>query len=324
MRQLRPMSSFRCLAILAGVLVLGISLLPAQTASAVTTIYRLDKTSTFQRGCFPPCLCPVMESGSERGTFVLSFDGSDGLFDHYRVDEVNWTVTLPSGEVKVTGAGTYKVGGEFAVQHQLELDLKVGDNPVEHFDSGLVAGGGDFPRISISISIHGQYCFDTVIGIDAAPVPADQVSPYRLQEQSTFQRGCSGPCACAPGSQLPLRGTFFLVLLEQDPLFTEFSVVQANWLAGSNSSSLPVTGFGTYRVGGEFAIEQRMSLDLKVGSEDPARFDSGLVPGGGSFPRIDIQITNGGANCVTTLIDLHAKAARFRSARLSVPGEPLP
>ena len=90
MSQLRPMSSFRCLAILAGVLVLGISLLPAQTASAVTTIYRLDKTSTFQRGCFPPCLCPVMESGSERGTFVLSFDGSDGRSEAFAIAMSSW------------------------------------------------------------------------------------------------------------------------------------------------------------------------------------------------------------------------------------------
>jgi len=38
------------------------------------------------------------------------------------------------------------------------------------FDSGLVSGGGDFPRIDIRISMSGAVCFDTVINIHAAPI----------------------------------------------------------------------------------------------------------------------------------------------------------
>jgi hypothetical protein len=32
----------------------------AQTTDTTSRIYRLAKSSTFQKGCFAPCLCPVM------------------------------------------------------------------------------------------------------------------------------------------------------------------------------------------------------------------------------------------------------------------------
>ena len=293
----------------------------AQADASSTTIYRLEKTSSFQRGCFPPCLCPVMESGSERGTLALTLTGSDGLFDVYRVSEVNWKVSLPSGDLRVTGSGTYRVGGEFAVQHRLELDLKVGDNPVEHFDSGLVAGGGGFPRLDITISVHGQVCFDTVIHVDASPVPQSQIQLYRVLPESSFQRGCFGMCDC-PVTEQALRGSFYLVPVDQNPLFTEYSVALVNWLVGplaedAASSGFPVTGFGSYHVGGEVAVQHQMGLDLQVGTEAPAFFDSGLVSGGSNFPRIDIEITNEANSCVSTVIDLHAKPSKFRPASLS-------
>lgn len=317
---------FAALAIVLGALGAAPSL--AQTTNTESHVYRLAKTSTFERGCFPPCLCPVMERGVERGTFVLTPLGSDGLFDKYRVSEVNWTVMAPSGEMQVTGSGTYRVGGEFAVQQQLSLDLKVGDDPAQHFDSGLVAGGDDFPRIEITISIHDQYCFDTVFSLDAAPVSPDQVHPYRLLRQSTFERGCIETCDCPSGSPLPILGTFSLVELDRDPDFAWFAVVMANWRVASDASSttsapLPVTGAGSYRIGGEFAGEQQMTLNLKVGTGDPAPFDSGLVPGGEAFPRIDIQISNS-AGCIATVIDLHAKPVLSRMLMTPTLAEPSP
>jgi hypothetical protein len=309
-------------------LVSGISRASAQSDSPDTVIYRLKETSGFQRGCFAPCLCPVMESGSERGTFLLTFTGDDGLFRHYRVDDVSWKVATPSGELRVTGSGTYKVGGEFAIQHQLVLDLKVADRPVEHYDSGLVAGGGEFPAISITISVHGQVCFDTVFRIDAGPVPPEQIRPYRLIEGSTFQRGCFGICDCAV-VDVPMWGGFYLVPVYKNPLFTEYSVVQVKWQVGpdpisGSTSWLPVTGFGTYRLGGEFATQQQMGLDLRVGTEAPAFFDSGNVAGGQDFPRIVIELSHDDNSCVRTIFDVHARPIKPQQSRAAVSGNPDP
>ncbi len=291
----------------------------AQT-DAASQIYRLNDNSTYQQGCFPPCECPIMEEARVRGTFKLTFTGSDGLFDYYAVEDVNWTVSLGNPERRLTGSGTYKVGGEFAVRHQLELDLSTDGGAPQHFDSGLVQGGGDFPHIAIAIAIaiNGFYCYDTAIYVDADLVKADQIRPYGLTRDTTYQRGCFPPCLCPFFQKQPLRGTLGLVRLESGPLFTEYAVVNVNWQVLSPNpkgpaDGFPITGFGLYRIGGEVAVQHQMGLDLHVnGDRELTHFDSGLVAGGGNFPAIDILLSVNGVYCFDQVIDLHAKPGTTR------------
>ena len=49
----------------------------------------------------------------------------------------------------------------------------------------------------------------------------------------------------------------------------------------------PIAGAGSYTVGGEVAVQQRMEAELQVADEPSAPFDSGLVVGGGGFPDAD-------------------------------------
>ena len=291
-----------CAALLLFEIVAGSTPASAQTS----TLYRLNKDSTFQQGCFPPCLCPIMIAVPVKGTFVLTPTGFDGLFNTYAVTDVNWLVSIGGRNTTVTGSGTYKIGGEFALQQQLSLDLQVGGDKVQHFDSGLVTGPAPFPDIKVTISVNGQVCFDTVFEVSASPVPLDQIHPYCLLDGSTFQRGCFEACDCAVGPLDPIIGTFALVPLDTTPLFREFAVVNVRWLALDPAGRIPVRGFGTYKVGGEFAVQHQLKLLLKVDGEDSALFDRGLVPGGGNFPRIDIPISISGAVCFDTVIDIHA------------------
>ncbi len=250
------------------------------------TLYRLNNGSGYGVRCSDGCVCPLIPDVSAKGTFILTPTGFDGLFSTFAVTEVNWFLSTGGLDTMVTGSGSYKVGGEFAVQQQLSLDLKVGDNPVELFDSGLIAGPAPFPDIDITISMHVQTCFDTVFTISASPVPPDQIRPYRLLSSSTFQHTCLGACDCAPGPLQPIIGRFALVPVESTPPWTEFAVIEVRW-----------------RV-----------LD----GEDPARYDSGIVPGGDTFPRIDIRISILGATCHDTIIDLHGAPRRtlfLRSTR---------
>ena len=39
--------------------------------SNATRLYKLEPESTFQQGCFPPCLCPYLQTAPLRGTFRL-------------------------------------------------------------------------------------------------------------------------------------------------------------------------------------------------------------------------------------------------------------
>ena len=74
-----------------------------------------------------------------------------------------------------------------------------------------------------------------------------------------------------------------------------------------------------YRVNSGASPEQRMTLDLKVGSDSVATYDSGLVPGGGDLARIDIAITDTYSTCLTKQFDLHAGFVMRRSTAATVP-----
>jgi hypothetical protein len=135
--------------------------------------YELEEASSFTQGCYPPCLCPIFIVEGLRGSFRLIPRGLDGLFALYAVEDVDWT--LPGEPPRsVRGSGTYRVGGESASMHQLELDLSIDGEAAQHFDSGLIAGGGEFPRISIAVSVNGMVCFDTVFDIRAKLKPSEE------------------------------------------------------------------------------------------------------------------------------------------------------
>jgi hypothetical protein len=287
-------------------LLLGTAAASVSANAQTGTLYWLNQNSSFQQGCFPPCVCPVFAPVPVKGTLVLTPTGFDGLFNTYAVTDVNWVVSVDGTDMTVTGSGTYKIGGEVALQQELSLDLQVGGDKVQHFDSGLVAGPAPFPNIKVTISINGQVCRDKVFAVSASPVPSDQIQSYRLLAGSTFQRGCVGACDCAIGPLDPIVGTFALVPLDATPLSSEFAVVNVRWTARDPSGRLPVSGFGTYRISGEVAAVHQLKLVLKVDGENPSQFDSGLVAGGGNFPRIDVRISVSGAICFDTIIDLHA------------------
>jgi hypothetical protein len=202
---------------------------PAQTGTNSTaTVYRLNQASTFEQGCFPPCLCPVLVGSVERGTFVLRPTGFDGLFNTYAVEDVDWVVSIGGTNKVVTGQGTYKLGGEVALQQELSLYLQVGDATVEHFDSGLVPQLTQFPDIKVTMSINGQVCFDTVFGVSASPVPLTLI-----------------PCGANVILTWPTNATGFT--LQSTTNFSSSAVWSTNSLApvvvkGQNTMTNPITG----------------------------------------------------------------------------------
>jgi hypothetical protein len=275
-------------------------------------IYELSETSTYQRGCFEPCLCPIMEARPVRGTFTLTPAKPDGSFAVYDVSDVSWIVTLGDSELFLTGSGTYRLGSSGVLKQQLVLNLVVDSGKPTRFDSGLVVAGTAFPEISITISINGMFCLDTVIVLNASPVPADQIQPYRLTDQATYQEGCFPPCRCALFPKQRVAGTFALVELRENLLFTEYAVVNVDWRKPplDGGEDVRITGTGVYRIGGEFAVMQRLTLNLKVDDNDVTRFDSRLVVGGGKFPSLDVVASVNGLYCYDQVIEVRAEPSR--------------
>jgi hypothetical protein len=155
-------------ALLLGLLLLGLTPANAWGQSGTTTPYTLG-ASTFERGCFGICDCAIYTSKLQ-GTFDLRQLPPSPLYSRYAVERVDWLANETSHSLRITGSGTYQVGGEVAVMERMTLDLSVDGGTPQHFDSGNVQGGGDFPRITISVRLHdASACTDTVIKIDAAP-----------------------------------------------------------------------------------------------------------------------------------------------------------
>lgn len=304
------------------ILAAGIGVVRAQATADAPVIYRLDKTSTYRFGCLSgSCKCGSVDALGLRGTFVLAPSGFDGLFNTYNVTDVNWLFNTRYGEFRVTGSGFYKIGGEFAPQQELvlELDHGIEGEPSLHYDSGLVPATVSFPGMDVAISHGGPDCVTDEFGVRATPVPPAQIHPYRLLAGSTFQSGCLDTCASPLGPKDP---TFVLVDMPPVPPFTEFAVVGIRWQApatdGPLRGSSPVRGDGFYRYGGDVTTQHQLSLDLLVGAQPLAHFDSGLVPGGGDFPLIESLISiEGGTSCSDTVLDVRAAPAEGRRSLLA-------
>jgi hypothetical protein len=143
----------------------------ARAAGPGPVTYALsDPASEFTWGCFAPCKCPILGRSQLQGTFVLRFSHSDPLFDYYDVLDARFTVSDSTEALVIAGSGFYRRGGEVAESEQMALDLSFDGRPAQHFDSGLVPPRAQFPEIDARLSLHGEYCRDSLVVVDAKPL----------------------------------------------------------------------------------------------------------------------------------------------------------
>lgn len=174
-------------------------------AAQVTRLVELGPSSQFEYGCYDPCACPISIHGPVEGWMRL-FTGDviiPPFFEH-AVQEVRWRVDLGGTTVDVRGSGVYRQQID-THEHQLTLDLTVNGNPVQRFDSGLVPGSPDENAIDIDISLHGEFCFDSVFRVRAkfktTGVPGGTASispratpnPFGATTEIAFSTSTAGP-----------------------------------------------------------------------------------------------------------------------------------
>ena len=308
------------LTVLLYALVCNITLLPSIAKADILdfgdgTIYRLTADSSYQEGCFPPCMCPIMLHQSLVGILKLTHTGKIDGVDVYSVDYINWLLEKDGIQIPITGSGTYSIcspGVLPVMQHRMELDLIFDKEPCEHFDSGWSVVE-DMSRINIAISINNMFCWDKAIFIDALRVHADQIKAYSLVEGSTFQRGCWDPCDCLIGLEFPMNGTFSVVPLDENILLRRYAVVGVDWqvLKDQEADMMTIKGFGLYYIQAQTdaTIQHRLILALTMDQELLTRFDSGLDAGGSDFPRMDIVVSVNGMQCFDTVLHVIAQPA---------------
>lgn len=259
--------------------------------------YRLLDQSSYTRGCFPPCMCPIMQEVPAHGVFNLRFAGVDPLFEHYAVSDVLLTFDTGGGKEFFTGAGSYQLGGEVALLQRLQLQLRSSLDPETtiDFDSGYVPVGGDpAVPIDVTISIHGMFCYDQVFRLAVAQPDPRDVAAYRLDRASQYQEGCFLLCDCVLRLPQPLRGSFTVIEIANEFPLTAYAVVGVNWsIMGTSAGerSRRVTGGGVYSVIGDFTLTDDLLLTLAVAGAPPQTWHSTSDGSPFDFPLIDKTLT---------------------------------
>jgi hypothetical protein len=132
---------------------------------------------------------------------------------------------------------------------------------------------------------------------------------YELSEGSTYTVGCYDPCDCPISEPVRVEGFLELQPSESNPLFEAFEVSSVLWRVSSPAGAFQVGGCGTYTVGGEVAITQRLELDLVV-EGSVMRFDSGWQPGGSGYEEaLDLAVSQNGMVCFDRVFEVHARRA---------------
>ncbi len=180
----------------AGVIV--VAMLVASPLAHAGELYRLGEGSSFWRGCFPPCMCPIRLGEDFTGTFTL-----DAIFPPgssvraFAMRDIDWSVRLGDRTLAVVGSGRYFIRQtKQGSHHRMVLKVTIGDEPARKFDSGLVPMTTSLPFIDISVSANNMQCFDTVLNISAVPGPQEcgGLTGNPCEDPGGFGRYPDGTC----------------------------------------------------------------------------------------------------------------------------------
>jgi hypothetical protein len=175
----------------------GCAALIVGAAHAQTDLYRLNQGSFYEYGCHGGCACPIVFNLPMTGTFRLTRLTPDPLFEHFAVTDIRWSTTARD----LAGDGTYRQGGEVALQQEMVLDLEIAGT-ARHVDSGLVGVQALWPTIVITVSNEAQspICYDTVIHIDASPLPTDCTADFNNDGDIGTDEDIEAFFACLAGN----------------------------------------------------------------------------------------------------------------------------
>jgi hypothetical protein len=151
----------------------------------------------------------------------------------------------------------------------------------------------------------------TVLSLSlAATITASRVlfaDTYALvTPPSSLDVGCQGPCAC-PIVSTPTYGSFELIYTGSDPLFAHYDVQRYIASFNNGPGAVSIQGSGSYRIGGEVALVQQLTLDLEIQGQPLQHFDSGLVPVGAPFPALSVSCAVHGFDCLDSVLIVNAK-----------------
>lgn len=168
-------------------------------------------------------------------------------------------------------------------------------------------------RLVSALALAGSICLAPASAAraqtDDRPAPG---AWYRLTRDAEFTRGCYDPCDCLIFTTPDFRGMFRLVRLETDSAHPAFAVEGVRMLARFQDERFFLSGRGVYQLGasGDERLNA-MTLRLSLSGEPVETFESGVVPIGAEFPRIDITLSMNEMVCFDTVLRISARPVRM-------------
>ncbi len=206
--------------------------------------------------------------GSEhplRGQFRLAPQPSIPDREVYTLEQVYLVVAGPGDARRIwRGFGLCSRGLLNDRSQRLVLELTSGAETYR-FDSGPQPPDPLWPDLNFTLRTPGQP--GPEIRLRAVPELARW--RYRSVDGATFLNACQ---VCnARVFPVPLQGRFDLVHTGGNPLFERYHVLDLEFSDGAEKPGLHITGEGTLLLGGEVALQQIWSLDLRVRQGDETR-----------------------------------------------------
>jgi hypothetical protein len=141
----------------------------AQVNPDISGLWRLDAASSYVRGCFDPCLCPVSFQDDLRGQFGLRLLAVGDVFDFYAVDGM--VLRLPQLGWVYEGGGQFRFSQIAAIEIMQVTLSSVADPTQDYTAEGPVPANPD--TMSLTLSHNNMVCFDTVFHLVARRCRAD-------------------------------------------------------------------------------------------------------------------------------------------------------
>jgi len=188
-----------------------------------------------------------------------------------------------------------------------------------HGELILRASGGDQHLLEAKMTpttrLHRIFMLLAGTSVLALPRQGDPADfTLELTPDSTYTTGCFPPCKCPIQFVPGMQGTLKFRLVESGQFFDSYEV-EADLSVPSTPPRL-LRGSGSYRLGGEIAFLQEMSLKLSTDGGASEDFQSGAVPGPSEFPeKLSIQLAIGHQECFDTLLEIHAEKSAPRAFR---------
>lgn len=238
----------------------------SQTIAYPPVLYRLTSDSAVTFTPTNPGSEPISSPLHGACRFTRQISPLD--WEMFEVSDISFQAGgMATGQLRITGQGTYRQGGRGPFVRRLQLKVSANGVPVT-LDSGEVPPG-DWPLLEIDAkgaSPDGQGTY----ALHIMAVPELKRWHYRLIDGSTFLDDCA-VCDRIP-IYWPMRGGFDLVLIDENPLFSRYHLFNVRLQAGSpGAAQYELEGEGDYRQGGEVALMQDMLLKLRVQSVQQTR-----------------------------------------------------